>query len=217
MTSKERVIAAFERRKTDRPPTSLRCTPEAWSKLMDYFNIRTTNEVLDALDIDMRWIGIPYKGPAERSAVTLGSEGVDFWGCRMKRAENQYNVYYEIVGHPLAEANSVDEVMSYSWPSLDWWDYSAIPEVIKAANKKEPRAVMFFAGGAFETPWYIRGMENFFMDLIVNPQIANAICEKVEEYYRQRALRVLEAADGAIDIIAEYLLSFRWLYRVDHR
>ena len=60
---------------------------------------------------------------------------------------------------------------------------------------------MFFAGGAFETPWYIRGMEQFMLDLYVNPEITDAICSRVEKYYRQRALRVLEEANGRIDII----------------
>ena len=60
---------------------------------------------------------------------------------------------------------------------------------------------MFFAGGAFETPWYMRGMERFMMDLVERPDIVDAICSHVEAYYRQRALRVLEAAQGGIDIV----------------
>jgi len=39
------------------------------------------------------------------------------------------------------------------------------------------------------------------MDLHERPEIASAICEHVEEYYRKRALRVLEAARGRVDII----------------
>ena len=41
----------------------------------------------------------------------------------------------------------------------------------------------------------------FLIDLHEQPEIATAICEHVEEYYRQRALRVLEAAGGQVDII----------------
>jgi uroporphyrinogen decarboxylase len=60
---------------------------------------------------------------------------------------------------------------------------------------------MFFAGGAFETPWYIRGLERFLIDLYENPEMVDAICSHVECYYRERALRVLEAAPGRIDVI----------------
>lgn len=37
------------------------------------------------------------------------------------------------------------------------------------------RAIMFFAGGAFETPWYMRGMEQFLLDLVEAPEIAECI------------------------------------------
>jgi uroporphyrinogen decarboxylase len=201
MNSRERVLAAAERRKTDKVPTSLRCTPEVLQALISRLGVTTKQEVYDALDIDLRWIYLPFIGPAERSAAVMGSEGVDFWGCRNTKMGNKFNTYYEITGHPLAEAETVEDVENYDWPSLDWWDYDAIPKIIEAELQKDRRAIMFFAGGAFETPWYIRGFEQFLMDLYLNPDIVTAICSKVEEYYRLRALRVLEAAGGMIDIV----------------
>lgn len=201
MTSKERVLAAARREKTDRPPTSLRCTAEAWDKLRAYLGVETNNEALDVLDIDLRWIPLPFCGPAEKSAVPLFTEGVDFWGCRTVRIENNFNTYYDFDYHPLAEASTVEDIENHDWPSLDWWNYSAIPELIHEANRKEPRACMFFAGGAFETPWYLRGMQAFMIDLYESPEIVDAICSRVENYYRNRAMKVLEAADGGIDII----------------
>jgi uroporphyrinogen decarboxylase len=201
MNSRERVLAAASRRRTDRPPTSLRCTPEAWAALRDHLHVATNDDVLDALDVDLRWISLPFIGPAERSAIPLGSEGTDFWGCHIRKAQNDFNTYYEFYDFPLANARDVDDVNRHAWPSLEWWDYSAIPAAIGAANHKEPRATLFFCGGAFETPWYLRGFETFLMDLCDRPEIAAAICGNVEEYYRRRAFRVLDAAPGSIDII----------------
>ncbi len=201
MTSKQRVLAAASRRRTDRPPTSLRCTPEAWEALRKYLHVETNDDVLDALDIDLRWLPLAFIGPRERSAIPLGSEGTDFWGCHIRKVENPFNSYFEFYDFPLAGAKTVEDVHNHSWPSLDWWDYAAIPSAIEEINRKEPRAVMFFAGGAFETPWYMRGLERFLIDLHEQPEIAAAICEHVEEYYRQRALHVLEAAGGQVDII----------------
>jgi uroporphyrinogen decarboxylase len=201
MNSRERVLAAAERRKTDRPPTSLRCTPEAWHTLCDYLHVETNDDALDALDVDLRWVPLPFIGPKERSAIPLGSEGTDFWGCHIRKAQNEFNTYFEFYDFPLAGAKTVDDVHSYDWPSLDWWDYSTIPAAIEKINRNGRRAIMFFAGGAFETPWYMRGLEAFFVDLYERPEIAAAICEHVEEYYRQRALRVIEAAGGCVDVI----------------
>ncbi len=201
MTSRERVKMALNRQKADRPASSLRCTGEVWDALKQHFNVASEVDVLDKLDTDMRWVSVPYIGPKERSTPTLHGVGKDLWGNEMRAAKNEFNTYYEIVGHPLADFTSADQVMAYDWPSLDWWDYSKIKGDIKANKKTDDRSILYFAGGAFETPWYMRGMEQFFVDLYENPEIVTAICSKVRDYYYNRALRVLDAADGEIDII----------------
>jgi uroporphyrinogen decarboxylase len=201
MNSRERVLAAAERRRPDRPPIDLVCTPEAMAALRAHLGVATDGEVLDRLDVDMRRVGLPFIGPAERSAAPLGSEGVDFWGCRNRKVETAFNTYYEWDGHPLADCRTVADIEAYDWPSLDWWDYSAMPRLIDEQHAAGRRAIMFFAGGAFETPWYLRGLEQFLIDLRQQPEIAEAIARHVEEYYRQRALRVLEVAGNKIDMI----------------
>ena len=201
MNSRERVLAVASREPVDRPATSLRCTPEAWVKLRDYLGVESNEDALDALDIDLRWVPLPFNGPQDRSAIPLGSEGTDFWGCHIHKVENEFNSYFEFDHYPLAEAQTVEDIHNHSWPELDWWDYDAINEQIAIINRKEPRALLFFSGGTFETPWYLRGMERFMMDLYDNPDIVNAICTHVGDYYYDRALRVIETADGQIDII----------------
>ncbi len=201
MNSRERVSAASMRKRTDRPPTSLRCTPEAWEMLRNHLGVKTNNEALDVLDIDLRWVSVPFIGPEGITASPLGSEGTDFWGCHTVKVENDFNAYFDFDYHPLLKAENVDDVENHKWPSLDWWDYSKINDAVEEANVKEPRSLMYFAGGTFETPWYIRGMERFMMDLYENPDIVEAICSHVEDYYYNRAVRVLEAADGKIDVI----------------
>lgn len=204
MNSRERVLATTERRRPDRPATSLRCTPEIWQALRTHFGVKTNNDVLDQLDIDWRGIyvtALPFLGPAERSAIPLGSEGTDYWGCHIRKAENQFNTYFEFFDPPLAHCKTVADVEAHDWPSLEWWDYGAINRLIEEATQKDRRAVMFFAGGTFETPWYMRGFEQFLTDLVMNPEIADAICRHVGEYGRQVALRILDVARGKIDII----------------
>lgn len=201
MNSRERVLAATERRLPDRPATSLRCTPEVWLKLQEALGVEGVNGVLDALDIDLRWIPLPFIGPAERSAIPLGSEGTDYWGCHIKKMENDFNTYFEFYDFPLAHCETPEDVDAHDWPQLDWWDYDAIPRLIAEADQVEPRGLLFFAGGAFETPWYMRGLERFMMDLYEHPEIVDRICTRVEEYYRLRALRVLETGGGRIDVV----------------
>jgi uroporphyrinogen decarboxylase len=201
MNSRERILAACERRRPDRPPIALRCTPEAWEALRQHLGVASNTEVMDTLDIDLRWISLPFIGPPERSAVPLGSEGTDFWGCRIRKVETGFNTYFEFDSYPLAHCQTVADVNAHDWPSLDWWDYSAVPRLIEEQNAAGRRAIAFLAGGAFETPWYMRGQAQFLMDLRTQPEIAEAISSRVEAYYRGRALRVLAAAGGQIDMI----------------
>ncbi len=205
MDSRDRVLAACERRRPDRPACSLRFTPEALESLRVHLGVpesdHVAQDVLDDLDTDLRWVDVPFIGPEDRSTPVIGGEGHDFWGCGYKKIETPTNTYFEFCYHPLAEAKTVAEVDAHDWPDLDWWDYSAVPEAIDRANSKGRRAIMFFAGGAFESPWYIRGLEQFLMDLHIQPEIPEAICRHVEEYYRQRALRVIDVAGDMIDMI----------------
>jgi hypothetical protein len=73
----------------------LRCTPEAWKKLREYLNVQSNDDVLEELDVDLRWLSLPFIGPKQRSAIPLGSEGTDFWGCHIRKAQNDFNTYYE--------------------------------------------------------------------------------------------------------------------------
>jgi len=201
MNSRERVIATAERRRTDRPASGLRCTPEAWASLRAHLGVKTDREVMDVLDVDLRWVYVPFIGPRERSTPPLGGEGVDFWGCRFRKAENEFNTYYEIVEYPLGGARSAADVDAHDWPSLDWWDYGAIPDRIAEVDTKEPRGILFFAGGAFETPWYMRGFERFMLDLYENTELQDRICTRVVDTFLGRARRVLAAAGGRIDVV----------------
>ena len=201
MDSRQRVICAAQRRRPDRPATSLRLTPEASADLRQYLGVSTEQQVLDTMDIDLRLAGLPFVGPQDRSTPNIGGEGFDFWGIGYKKMETLTNTYYEFDYHPLAEAKTVQDVENYDWPSLDWWDYDAVLDGIEQLHAAGRRAVMFFAGGAFETPWYLRGLEQFLTDLYEQPDIADAICRRVEQYYRQRALRVLDKAGDKIDLV----------------
>ena len=201
MTGRERIIAAAERRKVDKHPTSLRCTAEAQDALLQATRTASKQELYDHLGIDLRWISVPFIGPENRSLSPLGGEGYDFFGCYNKAVANEFNTYYEITYHPLGEMNTVAEIEGYDWPDPDWWDYSAIPKTIDAEKQSDDTAILFFAGGAFESPWYMRGLEQFLIDIYDAPEIAEAISSRVAEFYFERARRVLEAADGQIDVI----------------
>jgi uroporphyrinogen decarboxylase len=61
---------------------------------------------------------------------------------------------------------------------------------------------MNFGGNVFERAHYLRGMENFFVDLLLNPERASAVMKKILEINLHRDKQILRA-------IGKYLTYFR--------
>ena len=202
MDAYTRVIKTLKMEKTDRPPTDYTATPEVNEILFRHFGFENVKQIQDHFQIDLRWVYPKFTGPEELSgAAGVGAEGKDFLGITWKPVKNKYATYNEISISPLADARTVKDIEDYSWPSIDWFDFSHLNEEIKRINDSERHFICFFAGGAFETPWYMRGMENYLTDLLTQPEIAETISRKAQEFYKARALKALEQTDGQIDMI----------------
>jgi uroporphyrinogen decarboxylase len=197
-----RALKSINHEKPDRPPTDYKATPEVHRLLQKHFGFKTVSEIEDHFKVDLRWVYPKYIGPADiTGSAGVSAEGKDFLGIVWKPVKNKFATYNEIAVSPLAEVKSVQEVEEYNWPSADWFDFSHLKEEIKRINDRERHFVCFFAGGAFETPWYMRGMENYLTDLALQPEIAEAISRKAQEFYKARALKAIEQSDGQIDMI----------------
>jgi uroporphyrinogen decarboxylase len=60
---------------------------------------------------------------------------------------------------------------------------------------------MGYAGSVYEWSWWLRGMEQFMVDLLEEPGLARAIVEKVAGF---TAVLALETARAGIDVLAFY-------------
>jgi len=192
----------YERVIPDRPPINYLATPEAHANLKKHLGINEDEPLRQYLGVDIRYVGPHFVGPKDMVGVTSVKEaGKDFLGVVWKPIKHKYGTYNEMVFHPLAKATTVKEIEDYSWPSLDWFDFSHLKEEIAGLNREQRHAIIYFAGGSFESPWYMRGLERFLMDLVECPDIAEAICYHVTDFYKRRALRAIEESGGQIDII----------------
>jgi uroporphyrinogen decarboxylase len=202
MTSYERVMMALSHRAPDRPPINYSATPEMNDKLKAYLGIDDQETLLQFLGVDIRYVEGRYVGPSHLSgAASIAAQGTDFLGIVWKPVSYESGTYNELAFSPLAHVKTVKEVEEYPWPSPDWFDMSHLKEEIRRINEKQRHAILFFAGGAFETPWYMRGLARFLTDLVECPDIAEAISRRAAQFYKERAMRAIEASDGQIDII----------------
>ena len=202
MTPYERIMAAVRHERGDRLPLDYAATPEAHARLKAYLGIDDDEAVLRRVGCDIRQVAGRFVGPDDMiGAPGALAEGKDFLGVVWKPVANEFATYHEIAHHPLAGATTVKEIEDYAWPSVDWFDYSHLGDEIDRLNRDERYCILFFVGGAFETPWYMRGMERFLMDLVEYPDIAEAISRRATEFYKQRAFRAIEQAGGRIDMV----------------
>lgn len=202
LTSRERVKKTLAHEVPDRVPIDYTATPEAHQKLKSYLKIDDDEVLLQRLGVDFRRVAPAYVGPKEkRGGFGIASVEEDIWGVRRKPVKNQFGEYNEIVYYPLGEIKDVKELDDYPWPEIDWFDCSVIPSQIEKFDNHEQRWILTFGGGAFESPWYMRGLDKFLMDLVLDPELATGIIKRVTGFYIALTERVLDAAGGRIDMV----------------
>ena len=202
MTSYERVMTALDHRRPDRPPLNYYGTAETDQKLLAHLQLNTREELLRHLGADMRYVGPQYIGPHNFSGMHGYHTGsTDMWGIGWKAVSNNYSTYYESVHHPLAHARTVTQIEDYPWPRADWLSVDHLPDAISQINRAERRAVVWATGEFLDIACGLRGLEQFLVDMIECPEIADSILARVVGLCREVTMRAVEQADGGIDII----------------
>ena len=122
----------------------------------------------------------------------------DIYGCRYRTVDYGTGTYRECIFHPLAQFNSVEEIeANYTWPSVDWYDYSVIPAQIQG---KEHFPIRGGGSEPFLTYKQLRGQEQAFMDLVLNPEMVHYCLDKLFEFCYQNTLRIYEQIPGRVMI-----------------
>jgi uroporphyrinogen decarboxylase len=199
LSHRERVMLALNHRTTDRIPIAMVCSginAPASKTLEDYLRRHRgigVEEYLRPL-IDIQDVGPAYVGPKR-------AEGTDIWGVHRSPVSYGEDCYTEIDYYPLAQAQTVDDILAHPWPDPACFDASVMPQRIAAANREGEYCLMIHNGNIFETAWAMRGFERMFVDLIDQPELARAIFEKVTCFFIDHFRAVLAASQGKVDLV----------------
>ena len=208
MDSRERTFLALDHQQPDRVPIDFWSTAGFDAKLESALGLNR-QQWLDKHDVDLRYIrGPEYIGP--ELGYLEGGLIPDIFGVGRREVTVQladgFETYKELAYSPLASASTVGQIGEYNrWPSADWFDYSGIEaqcEAIRSAG----RVVVFMGDrlsriAQLKPAMYIRGIEQIFLDLALNPAIAGAIFQHIRDFYLAYAERIYTAANGKIDIV----------------
>lgn len=190
LTSRERWLAVLRHQVPDRIPMDYWGTGEAREKLRNHLGLKTWEEVQQRLHIDYVFgVGGQYIGPPSKP-------GEDLFGCRHQTVQYDGGSYGECVYNPLARFNSVAEIEAeYTWPNPDWWDYSHLPQAVKG---KEHLPVAGGGSEPFLMYTLLRGMEQAYMDLTLNPEIVHYCLDKLFNLAYENTRRIYEQIPGVV-------------------
>lgn len=128
----------------------------------------------------------------------------DIWGHHTRLVENPTGRYEEYASFPLQDASSIEDLRAYAWPDPDWWDTSAVIPALEKIDPNQDLHVRLRSGSIFESAWQLRGLENFMMDLALNPEMAEYILDRVTEILVEVTRRLLQAAGDRVCMVYFY-------------
>jgi len=223
MTSRERVRRACNFEEPDRVPIDLgstyvsTITDNAYRKLLEYMGldlpIELENLAGQTVVVDetiLRMFGIDFRavrtGPPESGEPQLiwdeqGSSYIDEWGIRRRMPPDGF--YYDLVHSPLSEAG-LQELKDYPFPEPE--QISSIgtmaEQARRLASENEYAIVGDFAMlGIFEMAWFLRGLDNFMMDLVTNRAFCEILLDRLVELKCRLYDRYLREVGPFLDVV----------------
>jgi uroporphyrinogen decarboxylase len=192
MDSRERVLASLNHETPDRIPCDLWAEPGVWDRLKKDLGVSTDEAVRKALEVDVRYISPRY--PAD--TITNGVKQ-NMWGERWEKTSTVFGVEWEHTRGVLFDAQSVSDLEAFPWPTCDHVDYSHVAQDVKSY---EGHALFYGNADFFERPGLVRGLENIFVDVMINQDMVDYIQERFVSFFIEDFHRTLEAAGGRIDV-----------------
>ena len=217
MTPRERWLAVLTRQTPDRVPMDYWATPEMTARLIRHmgFSRKSEKELIADMAVSGVDAGIMKPQSHMVGSETLKALHIDFavavapryvgppipadtdvFGCRFQEVDYGHGAYSECVHFPLAGYASVEEIEDrYSWPDLNWWDFSTLANQIRGFEEYPVRS-----GGSepFLVYCRLRGMEQAMMDMVLNPEIVHYCLDRLFGLCYEITTRIYEQIPGKV-------------------
>src|ERR1035437_8064675 len=186
MTSRELIKRLIARQPVERCGFWLGSPhPDTWPILHRYFGTTAEEELRLKLGDDVRWI-CPhlyldiYRDPQGRGLFDVGLD-------REKHGS---------VG-PLAHCTIVGEAERFPWPDPNYLNFDSCLRDLRAAGN-------FYRLSGFWTCFYhnvadLFGMEEYFIKMHTDPEVVQAVTDRVCEFYYEANERFFAAAGDLVD------------------
>ncbi len=226
LTSRERVLTALSHQQPDRVPLDLGGNQTgihkfAYQRLIDHLGLSEdivimdlvqqlalpSEAVLERLRIDTRYVWAQGAESFHAEVVRRQRGGrtwndfTDEFGVTWSMPDDTPN-YFDISHSPLAGL-SFEQIKRHPFPKGD--DPSRFAGLRQRAlriREETPYAVISgISGVVYEICWYMRGMENLFIDMIEQPEIVEYLLDCTLKYWMDWFRLFLEEVGDVVDVI----------------
>ena len=185
MTRKERMRRALQHEPVDHIPTQINYTDGMGQTMAEHFNVPVA-DLPAFLGNHMIRVDLSHPGTLNED----GSVKFDWWGVGFDTKEEGYFAAIS----PLKETPDLDD---YPWPD------PTAPQLLADAERtiKDMGQEYFitpnFGFVLFERAWTLRGFEQFFMDMAIDPGFTNALLDRITDIQLQLIHRYIDlGVDG---------------------
>ena len=226
MTSRERLLKALNHEIPDRVPIDLGGNQtgihkNAYRNLIQHLGVQDEIRIMDAVQqlakpceavlqrfhVDTRYVAAGAPASWKGGIVQANRDGrlwhdlVDEFGVRWSMPEDA-PFYMDITLHPLADASLAD-VKNYPWPKGDDpTRFTGLRERALTLRKETPYAVVSgISGVVYEICWYMRGLEQWFCDIMTNPQFCEAMLDQTLKFWMDWFRLFLDEISDVVDVI----------------
>ena len=219
MTKKERILAAIQRKAVDRIPTTFRASKYLSLTMMKHFSIRDPADFAENRERFLELLGADFwasgtkvdkfsafipKFNGEKPKPPYVDDGTFFYTIGIKsRPGNMgsYDIDYPNVGvdPPLADISSPSDLKDgYLTSKLDQFDFNTMRNKyreVSADSIRDSNDDIISIGvlsNLFMICCYLRGMEQFLMDMAFNKKLVDHIVGEVGDFCLEFNRRELE-------------------------
>jgi len=226
MTSRERLLTTLDHRVPDRVPIDLGGNQtgihrNAYRHLIQHLGITDEVRILDPVQqlavpcervlerfhVDTRYLHAGAAAGWKGGIVQATREGrrwddlTDEFGIRWSMPEDA-PYYMDITLHPLANAQFSD-LPDYPWPKGDDpGRFAGLRERALALKRDTPYAVVSgISGVVYEICWYLRGLEQWFCDLMTAPEFCETLLDQTLRFWLDWFRVFLDEVGDVVDVI----------------
>lgn len=158
--------------------------------------------LLQHLGVDFRWLVPNWVQVTERDDMEDGY--IDMWGVRYKGADGDHYAVDSLAKAPLADCETAEDVLSADcWPDPeDPAQFAGLRE--RAKELYETTGYVLGAdaikAGPLMSALQMRGYQQFFMDLVINPDLSDALMGKITDTLCRMWTRFMEEVGDYVDL-----------------